>query len=342
MWAVLLLLGGACSGTVLSADAGLEVDAGASSVDAGVDAGVSDAGGADAGVADAGVLDAGTPWLVAVGYGARRVSSPDGQAWSHLQELDANGGDDDNLFRGVCFGGGVFVAVGGSTRGFSMTSTDGVTWAHENRLPSAWVGNCAWLDGQFIAAGGNGLRMRSTDLGQTWRDEAGYEGVHYRDVVAGQGLVVAVGHTYAGVGTISTTSDGVTWTSRVSSGAAFGSVAYGHGVFVARGDASRVAWSADGLTWQDVTVSGATPGAGSLVFTGAEFLTGLGGSTWRSTDGATWSATTIARSVDAFGLGQAFSLGWPASIAVSGDLATWSTVFSAQGSGLTRLVEGRL
>jgi hypothetical protein len=238
----------------------------------------------------------------------------------------------------VAYGAGTFVAVGGSTKGFTMTSTDGITWANESRTSSAWIGNAGYLDGMFIAAGGNGLRTRSLDLGKTWVDEAGYQSIHYRDLAVGGGLAVAAGHTYSGTGVITSTSDGLTWTERLNAGASFNHLVFGNGVFVAAGDSGRVTWSADGLSWTDVTV-GAANGV-SLAFTGSEFIVSVTSGVFTSSDGAHWTMSSATRGADAYFNGHWLSFGWPASIAASTDGAQWTTVFNPMGSGLTRMAAG--
>jgi hypothetical protein len=321
-------------------DAGQMMDSGTTEDAGPTDAGPMDSGTPDAGPTDAGTMDAGSGTLIAVvvGYGARRVSSTDGVHWNNFVELTPNGGDDDNLFRGVGYGAGTFVAVGGSSKGFTMTSTDGIHWSNENRTSSAWIGNAGYLNGTFIAAGGNGLRTRSLDLGKTWVDEAGYQSVHYRDLVVGNALAGAAGHSYASVGVITSTPDGLTWTERLNGGAAFNHIVFGNGVFVAAGDTGRVAWSADAITWTDVS-PGAANGV-SLSFTGTEFLVSVTAGVYRSTDGAAWTQTTATRGADAYFLGHWLSFGWPATIDASTDGTQWTNVFNPQGSGLTRLAQG--
>jgi len=310
-------------------------------------AGGSTAGGATGGGSSAGgstgggtSFDGGTPTIVVVGYGGRRARSVDGQTWQNFQQLTPNGGDDDNLFRGVGYGDGTFVAVGGSTHAYTMTSTDGITWANENRTPRAWLGNVAYLSGQFVAAGGNGLRVRSTDRGVTWTSDPGYQPIHYRDVASGNGIVIAVGHNYdttpnVGIGAV--TSNGTQWMETHRGGAAFADIEFGNGVFIATGG-QRVARTTNGMTWTDVTF--ATTGATSVAFTDTEFIVGVGSSHYRSTDGMTWTPVTTSRDVDAYFAGRYLSLSWPAQIFASTSLSQWSSVFNPQGSGFTRFAVG--
>lgn len=281
---------------------------------------------------------------VAVGYGTRRARSEDGLAWTDFQEVNPNGGDDDDLLRGIGYGGGVFLAVGGAGDGFSMRSLDGITWQDENHDPGSFVSDVAWQDGIFVAAGGNGLRMRSLDEGVSWQDDAGYYAGHYRAIAAGGGVVVAIGHTYGdtNVGLVSTTVDGVTWTAEQTGGAPYsgGSLAYGGGAFVARNDAGEVRVSSDGAAWGDPVLE--LGDRGTVVFADGEHITAGDGAYWTSPDGGQWTEVPSPDARDLAGWidGRHLALGWPATIAASEDLATWEIVFDPGGSGLTDIAFG--
>jgi hypothetical protein len=332
--------GSATDGGSSTTDAGTARDAGTSP-----DAGSTDAGGtADAGPRpdagggmDAGPADAGSGTLVAVvvGYGGRRVTSTDGLTWDHFQQINPNGADDTDLLRGVGFGAGTFVAVGNRT----FTSPDGIVWT-ERSPTSNFLSTAVYLNGAFVAAGGNGYRVRSLDLGVTWQDPTGYQAIHYRDLVAGNGVVVAVGHTYGGAaveGVIAVTADGKTWNEVMHGGGGFNRVAFGNGVFVAAGESGHLASSTDGTNWTNNTVTGK-----EVAFVNSEFLLSSGTSVLRSTDGIGWSASTANRMVNAWFNSRYLMFGWPATIEVSTNLTQWSQVYSPMGSGFTRLAEGRV
>jgi hypothetical protein len=273
----------------------------------------------------------------------RRVSSRNGMDWEYFDELVPDGGDDNNLFRGLTFGGGRFVAVGGSSTSISLVSADGQTWEAEDRGQDAWMGGVAWLDGEFVVAGGNGLRVHSEDLGETWLDPVGYQAIHYRDVVSGEGVVVAVGHTYnedPDVGIIAITRDGRSWEEVGRSGDNFGNVAYGNGVFVAAGNNGRVSTSEDGTDWQDAVVGS---GGNGVVFANAQFVLSSSGQVYVSPDGAAWVAVEGASaSVAGYIEGLYLGLDWPARIRASEDMVNWNVVFEPEGSGFTRIVTGYL
>jgi hypothetical protein len=276
--------------------------------------------------------------LVVVGYGQRRLSTRDGTTWN-LLEKTPNGGDDNDLFRGVTFANGRFVAVGGSSVSLTMVSTDGATWTMGG-TGNAWLGGAANIGARFVAAGGNGLRVYSDDGALTWSAGAGYQSVHYRSVVGNGATVVAVGHTTDGTnqGIIASTTDGASWTERRHTGAAFGSVAYGNGTFVAAGDTGLVVTSADGVSWNESTLGS---GTGTVIFDGTRFVLSRGGSIWTSTRGGSWTAvTTSGQEVGAAFNGAYFSFGWPLSVNRSTNFTTWANVDHPGGSGVTQAAVG--
>jgi hypothetical protein len=283
---------------------------------------------------------------VAVGYGTRRVRSVDGLTWTDFVEVNPNGGDDDDLLRGVGYGDGVFVAVGGGGAGFSMRSADGITWTDENHSLGSFLSDVVVLaDGTFVAVGGNGLRVRSVDGGVTWIDPSEYFAGHHRAIAAGNGVAVAVGHTYgdSNVGLVTTTTDGATWTEFQIGGSGYsgGSITFGNGTFVARANDGQLRASADGVAWTDadVTTSG---GERRPVFGDDVFWIGSDDGYWTSSDGLQWTpyASDQVRDPVIWFHGQYLALGWPASIAASSDLTAWQTVFEPGGSGLTDVAIG--
>ncbi len=279
---------------------------------------------------------------VAVGYGTRRVMSADGVEWTGFVEIDPAGGDDENLLRGVGYGGGAFVAVGGAGQGLSLVSFDGVEWVYEDRTHSSFLSDAVWFDDGFVAAGGNGYRVRSSDDGESWEETGGYFAGHFRDLVAGSDRVVAVGHTYGGndMGLWSSTVDGVTWSDEQTGGAPLSSVAYGAGVFVAVGNGGRVMSSSDGQRWTDAELG--LSGTEGVFFGDGQFHVAADSSYWTSTDGEAWSQTKVpdARGIAAELHGAFLTTSWPAAVLRSSRLGTWETVFQVEGSGLTDIAVG--
>jgi hypothetical protein len=278
---------------------------------------------------------------VVVGYGARRASSVDGETWENFVEVNANGGDDNDLLRGVAYGGGDFVAVGGADDGLSFSSSDGgVTWENENRTVRDFISDAVYFGDEFIGVGGNGLRVRTADLGVSWDDDAGFEMAHFRGVAAGDDTVVAVGHTYAMAGFSSTTQDGVMWTAPQTGGGAFRDIAWGAGTFVAVGDAGRIARSVDGAMWTDETVAGGD--LSTVLFVDGTFYVGDAGRYWVSDDGDMWTEMTSMTARPLVGwFGSAyFSTSVDALIERSTDLDGWTMVFTMPGGGFTSMAVG--
>jgi hypothetical protein len=150
--------------------------------------------------------------FVIVGAGGRRLSSDDGKTWTEAPIIKnppwATGGtampttgDDAFLMRGVCWGNGLFVAVGGNGKdGMVLTSTDGKAWTmNPKSMPND---GCAYGNGLFATE-----RRFSTD------------GINWQPVIKGpksnrvikfyQGKFVAVGTI---PGNVSYSTDGKTWT----------------------------------------------------------------------------------------------------------------------------------
>jgi hypothetical protein len=150
------------------------------------------------------------------------------------------------------FGGGLFVAV--DSGGGLFTSPDGETWTSRatgvgSGLAMAY-GNGTWvaLTATHTVTSTNGTSW-STHSKLTATVPGEYTGICYFSDVS---LFVAVSN----VGDISTSPDGVTWTSRIvgagSTAGLFG-VASGLGLVVAVGQAGRILTSFDGVTWTSRT-----------------------------------------------------------------------------------------
>ncbi len=286
--------GGVGGGTGVGGGAGGGVGGGVGGTGGGGGAG---GGGAttneDAGTDGGATTDAGAsmlPTFAAVGYGGRRVVSEDGSEWIHEIHDAEPGGDDDQLLRGITAGEGLLVAVGGSSHGRVLWSSDGASWQQITDDVN-WLGDVAYGDGLFVAAGGLGRRIYSED-GKTWHDVGADFDDPFRAVAFGDGTFVAVGDG----GRRMRTTDGMTWTDDVSGGSSLSDVAYGNGYFVAVGQAGRRVRSADGATWTDEQSGG--PTLSSIVFAEGRFLAYGGGAAYESTDGEAWSPHDLTEAVE--------------------------------------------
>jgi hypothetical protein len=115
----------------------------------------------------------------------------------------------------------------------------------------------------------------------------------------GNSTFVAVG----GGGTILTSPDGATWTSR-SSGTTndLGGVSYGNSAFVAVGGGGTVLTSPDGATWTSQR-SGTTNDLGGVNYGNTTFVAvGGGGTVLTSPDGATWTSQRSGTTNDLYGI----------------------------------------
>jgi hypothetical protein len=236
--------------------------------------------------------------LVLVGDGGHILSSVDygatvaHESWSTLTPHTAA------LIRGVCWGGGRFVAVGGNAERRTWWSDDGLTWSDRTES-GAPLGDCAHGGGRFVSF--DGAPLWSAD-GLAWSRGAGSTPAHLRAIAAGDGLFVAVGDG----GLVATTTDGAAWDTLDTVGTAdWGRVAVGGGVWVAAGAGGAVARSDDGgVTWLAQTVGTGGRRWQGLVYADGWFYLGDGAEVHRSADGAAWARVNAADAVPLAAVGS--------------------------------------
>lgn len=198
-------------------------------------------------------------WMVVGNWGYRSWTS-DGQTW----EVEANPkqGDDHtpDLMRGVGWGNGYFVAVGGDQNSMVMRSADGQAWDVDlHPSGTQWKGDVAYGDGRWVAVGGVGTVISSDDDGQTWVDHEERLPAAGRKIEYADGVFVAVGDG----GMIAVSDDGMSWADQTQPGTQSGSAAFAHGTWVVAGrqwngsgfDASCVL-STDAQTWSPCPFGG--------------------------------------------------------------------------------------
>lgn len=181
---------------------------------------------------DGGERGGSVPVWVGVGPWGYRTSTEDGLSWAVTANPSTGDDHSPDLLRDVAFGDGVFIAVGGDRNAMIMRSTDGSTW-QEDLYPAGeqWKGGVAYGAGRWVAVGGVGSTAYSDDGGLSW-SEGGRLPQAGRDVAWGNGHFVAIGDD----GMIAISTDGFTWTdATVSPEIRLGSVAYGHGMWIAIG-----------------------------------------------------------------------------------------------------------
>jgi len=277
---------------------------------------------------------------VAVGYGGRRLVSTDGKTWEQTAQWVENGGDDDNLLRGLTYGNGKFVAVGGSKTAPIVSSEDGRTWK-EQRLTGGWLGDVAYGNGTFVTVGGGGRRLRSQD-GMTWIDEGRTKELqpgfprHYRQIVFGNGTFVAVGDK----GRRTLTKDGITWTHDAPPNDQLDRqhIAFGGGRFVIVGPNGYRTSSVDGQTWEAEQSAGEEP-LQSVLWTGDRFWALGRRIAFSSPDGKKWErheAKNIPGRV-AQGGSRFVGFSWKCNRFTSHDLLTWERTGSDDGNAITSI-----
>ena len=174
--------------------------------------------------------------FLAVGNGSKIAYSSDAVNWT-LATAPAN------LYKGIAYGNGVFVAVGYNFTNIStvLISSDGVNWATTPCPAGKWV-RVVYGNGLFaaISDSNSGKNMYSPD-GVNWTLVTGSPDfsaglpLDLPSICYGGGVFVTGG----GIGansTIASSTDGITWVQRVNKTTppdAVCTIAYGKGIFVA-------------------------------------------------------------------------------------------------------------
>lgn len=120
------------------------------------------------------------------------------------------------------------------------------------------------------------------------------------DTSAAPNLYVMVGQYSSGVGFIASSIDGITFTSRVTSGyGAFWAVDYQNGMFIVCGDGGAILTSTDAITWTQQTSGVSVALEGAMYDSGLYVVTGNSGKILVSYDGLEYedvaSGSTTAR-----------------------------------------------
>jgi hypothetical protein len=240
--------------------------------------------------------------LVAVGDGGYRWATTDYGASTAFEEWTTLIGHTRDLIRGVCWGGGRFVGVGGNAESVSWVSTDGVTWS-DHESPGSWLADCAYGNGMFVAAGY--WPFTSVD-GTVWVQGSTFPPQHTRSVTFGDGVFIGAGDR----GQVLTTTAGAVWESQQTVGDdGFRSSVFGGGIFVVAGDNGTVAASDDGgLTWFQQNITGAGMFLG-LAYAGDRFYLGDGASIYVSDDGIGWDRVNASSVMPRQGVGSTL-FGW--------------------------------
>jgi hypothetical protein len=271
-------------------------------------------------------------FFVAVGHNGLRLRSADGSTWTNPAL-----GKDGEVWRAVCFGNGLCVAIGsyGGDNIFAV-SNDGVSWKQSKKdgKYSRYLRGLGFAKGQFLALGGDPGSVGSsrpfvmlTADGVAWGEYREIPGKHIRRRLAfGNDRFVAVGDR----GRRATSPDGLTWQEApdVKAVDTLVDVAFGKGVFVGVGLHGLRMTSADGLRWTDRQLGEEGEHLNSIVWAGDRFVAVGMGATWTSPDGRAWKRTpnTDAPVTMTFGNGHFVGSNWRGRLLRSDDAITWREV----------------
>ncbi|HXX94504.1 MAG TPA: hypothetical protein VEN81_12790 [Planctomycetota bacterium] len=228
-------------------------------------------------------------WVAVGTFGGANIfaSSPDGTAWATASK----DGRYSTYVRGLAFGDGTFVAIGGdpgsvgSSSPVALHSTDGVQWTDFIPLGGKHIlRRIAFGKGLWVGVGDRGRRASSKDA-KTFADDPGSKAVDTLvDVAFGRDVFVGVG--LHGLRMLS--EDGVSWTRRFAGeeGEHLNSIVWAQDRFVAVGQGATYT-SPDGREWKRLENHDAplTVAFGGGLFVGAHWK----GRILTSKDGVDWT-----------------------------------------------------
>ncbi|MBI1766861.1 MAG: hypothetical protein HYR67_00625 [Bacteroidetes bacterium] len=192
----------------------------------------------------------------------------------------------------------------------------------------------AWSGSQFVAVGGNGTIVTSSD-GITWTPRtSGYNSLS--GVTWSGSQFVAVDRWN---GTILTSPDGITWTSHSTGtqNTSLNGVTWSGSQFVVVGEqytypaysrSATILTSPDGITWTS-RAPGTTNTLTGVVWSGSQFVAvGSGGTILASSDGITWTVRTSGTVNSLSGVtwsgSQIIAVGGNGTVVMSPDGITWT------------------
>jgi hypothetical protein len=274
--------------------------------------------------------------FVGVGQNGLRISSEDGLRWQNAQM-----GKEGEVWRAVCFGNDVFVAVGGYGGGNIFGSTrDGKSWktSFKDAKYVQYLRGLGFGQKMFLGIGGDPgsvgssapFVMTSTE-GEAWTEAQSIPGKHIlRRLAFGKGFFVGVGDR----GRRAVSANGKQWKDvpDVKATDTLVDVGFGNGVFVGVGLHGLRTCSLDGLKWTDRQVGEEGEHLNSILWARDRFVAVGPGTTYTSTDGKTWQrqANTNAPQMAAFGDGVFVGSSWKGRLLHSTDAVTWREVHKCE------------
>ena len=262
--------------------------------------------------------------------------------------------DSSSNLRGVCYGNGLYVAVG--YPGIILTSPDCINWTKQTSGITTGLYSVCYDYDQFVAVGASGTIITSTD-GITWTTQTSGTTEALFQVKYIEGKLVAVGGSGTAQAIILTSSDGTSWTTSYSNttlGTYLTKVCGGsdrmHNTTLlaigVNGDYQTILKSTDrGATWtvyndikqeiasiccvtQDHFITGFIS---SGYHNGIDSSLNSGATIFRSTDGINWNDVAPGLNGVCYGNGKYVAVGDAGAIFTSSDRINWET----QTSGTT-------
>lgn len=177
----------------------------------------------------------------------------------------------------------------------SISSGNSIVWEEGGMLPSgsSWS-SVAYGNGKFVAMSKSGVAAYSSD-GITWKSTT-LPVTNIECTVYGGGKFVAIPNSNS---VFLYSTDGITWKTSTVSNSYWYSITYGNGKFVAVGSNNKIAYSADGINWQVITLSYSGDGLLAVTFGNDKFVAVGDGTTGvYSEDGVNWAETSVTNDVN--------------------------------------------
>jgi len=300
-----------------------------------------------------GVAYANGTWVAASGSSNTILTSTDGGAtWTNRTTSVTS----QNL-TALAANGNASVVVAGASGTILRSTTGDYTWMGQNSGTSNQFNDVAYGGGAYVAVGNSGTVRRSTDDGVSWGGVSGVPTTNPYLYCVGflNGQFVATGAS----GTILTSSNGSSWTSRTSgtgnqlNGAAYGRVGGTTDTYVAVGVGGTILTSPDSIAWT-TRPSGTVASLNRVAFANGLFMAvGSSGTILTSPDGVAWTARGFNPnlsynhvSVVTAGSNSLFVVsGYAGGLFVSADGVNWSGRFTGVTStnfSETAVFNGRL
>lgn len=187
-------------------------------------------------------------------------STDGGITWTAGGALPTSG-----TWSAIAYGDGLWVSVRSGSTSSAYSSNGGVSWLAGGALPASttWTG-VAYGGGIWVAVASGGTQAASsTDNGATWVSRTLPSSTNWSSVTWGNNRFVAVSSTSGTAAAYSL--DGITWVASTVPSAAYTSVGYGQGVFLAVSQSTQAASSEDGIVWTSRTTSTAANGFSSVI-----------------------------------------------------------------------------